>query len=87
MSPSSFSFKVSVPNDPGMVTVVGELAKHAADYASLDAGKTAAFVERAKALAVKAFKAGGGASCTAAIGAADGTLTITMGGESASQSL
>jgi hypothetical protein len=87
MSPSSFTFKVSVPNDPGLATVVGELAKHAADYAKLEAGKAAAFVERAETLAAKMLKGAGGASCTAVIAAADGKLTLTIGGESASQSL
>ena len=86
MTPSSFTFKVSVPNDPGMVTVVGELAKHAADYAQLDAGRAASFMERAQALAEKALKGRGG-SCTAVIAAKDGTLTVTIGSESASQPL
>jgi hypothetical protein len=86
MTPSSFTFKVSVPNDPGMATVVGELAKHAADYAQLDAGKAAAFMERARALAASALNGGGG-SCTAVIAAADGELTVTIGTESASQPL
>ena len=86
MTPSSFTFKVSVPNDPDLATVVGELARHAADYAQLDAGTAAAFVERAHAMAANALKSGGG-SCTAVIAAADGKLTVTIGGESASQSL
>ena len=86
MSPSSFTFKVSVPNDPRLATVIGELAKHAADYAQLDAGAAAAFVERARAVAAKALKSGG-TSITAVIGAADGKLTVTVGGESASHSL
>jgi hypothetical protein len=86
MSPSSFTFKVSVPNDPGLITVVGELAKHAADYAQLDAAQAAAFMERAQALAAAALK-GGAESCTAVIAAADGELTVTIGTESASQPL
>lgn len=86
MTPSSFTFKVSVPNDPTLATVVGELAKHAADYANLEAGKAAAFVERAQALAAKVLQTGKG-SCTAVIAAADGRLTVTIGGESASQAL
>ena len=86
MSPSAFTFKVSVPNDPDLATVVGELAKHAADYAKLEPGKAAAFVDRAQALAAKAIQSGGG-SCTAVFAAEDGRLTMTIGGESASQSL
>ena len=87
MSPSSFTFKVSVPNDARLAAVIGELAKHAAEYAKLDAGGAAAFVERARALAGKAIKPGGGPAITAVIAAADGKLSVTVGGESASQSL
>jgi hypothetical protein len=87
MTPSSFMFKVSVPNDPTMAIVVGELARHAADYAQLDAGAAAAFVERAQALAATALNNGRGTSCTAVFSAENGTLTVTIGGESASQSL
>ena len=87
MSPSSFTFKVSVPNDPRMAKVIGELAKHAAEYAQLEAGAAAAFVERAQAVAARAIKSGGGAAVTAVVAAADGTLSVTVGGESASHSL
>jgi hypothetical protein len=87
MTPSSFTFKVSVPNDPRQATVIGELARHAAEYANLDAGAAAAFGERAQAMAVKALKAGSGHATTAVIAAAGGKLTVTVGGESASQPL
>jgi VCBS repeat-containing protein len=87
MSPSAFTFKVSVPNDPRQATVIGELAKHAAEYAKLDAGAAATFGQRVEALAVKALKAGSGNATTAVVTAADGTLTVTVGGESASHSL
>ena len=87
MTPSAFTFKVSVPNDPRLATVIGELAKHAAEYAKLDAGAAAAFVERAQAIATRAMKAGAGHATTAVIAAANGTLTVTVGGESASQPL
>ena len=87
MSPSSFAFKVSVPNDPRLTTVIGELAKHAAEYANLDARAAAAFMQRAQELADKAIKTGDGHSITAQIAAADGKLTVTVGRESATQSL
>jgi hypothetical protein len=86
MTPSSFTFKVSVPNDPTMAIVVGELARHAADYAQLDAGATAAFMERVQALAATALD-GRATSCTAVVTAEHGKLTMTIGGESASQAL
>ena len=87
MTPSAFTFKVSVPNDPQLVTIVGELAKHAADYAKLDPGTAATFTERAQAVANKALKAGSDTAITAVIAAADGKLTVTVGAESASQPL
>ena len=87
MTPSAFTFKVSVPNDPKQATVIGELAKHAAEYAKLDAGAAAAFGERAQAMADKALKAGSGNATTAIFAAKDGKLTVTVGGESASHSL
>jgi hypothetical protein len=87
MDPSSFSFKVSVPNDPRQATVIGELAKHAAAYAQLDAGAAAAFGERAQAMAARALTGASGNATTAIFAAADGKLTVTVGGESASQSL
>jgi|RhiMetdeSRZDD1v2_1073273.scaffolds.fasta_scaffold72986_3 hypothetical protein len=87
MTPSAFTFKVSVPNDPRQATVIGELAKHAAAYANLDAGAAEAFGERAEALATKALKAGKGTATTAIFSAANGKLTVTVGSESASQSL
>jgi hypothetical protein len=87
MSPSSFTFKLSVPNDPRLATVIGELAKHAAEYAKLEDGAAASFVARAQAIAAKVLKAGGGQAVTAVIAAADGALTLTVGGESASQPL
>lgn len=87
MTPSSFTFKVSVPNDPRQATVIGELAKHAAEYANLDAGASKAFGERTLAMAVNVLKAATGHATTAVITAADGTLTVTVGDESASQSL
>ena len=87
MSPSAFTFKVSVPNDARLVTVIGELAKHAAEYAKLDAGAASSFTQRAQALATNAMTAGAATAITAVIAAANGTLTVTVGGESASQPL
>ena len=48
MSPSSFTFELTVPNDPEGVTVVTAVTAHAVEYANLDAGVGAAFVERVR---------------------------------------
>ena len=86
MSPSSFTFKLSVPNDPDSANIIGEVARHAAEYAELEAGVVQAFVERARAAAVKAFTAGGPTS-QATFAAAEGALTMTIGAESVSERL
>jgi hypothetical protein len=86
MSPSSFTFKLSVPNDPDSTAIVGEVAKHAAEYANLEAGAVQAFAERARAAAAKAFT-NGGATSQAVFAANDGALTMTIGAESVSQPL
>ena len=86
MSPSSFSFKLSVPNDPDSTAIVGEVARHAAEYANLGAAAVQAFAERAQAAAAKAFKNGSQTS-QATFAAADGALTMTIGDESVSERL
>ena len=86
MSPSSFSFKLSVPNDPDATAIIGEVARHAAEYAGLDAGAAASFAGASKSAAIKAMK-GGGATHLAVFAAADGKLSMTIGGEAVSQPL
>ena len=87
MSPSSFTFELTVPNDPEGVTVVTAVTAHAVEYANLDAGAGAAFVERVRQAARQAFRSATGHNCLAVFAAADGHLTVTIGGESASQPL
>jgi hypothetical protein len=87
MTPTSFTFKVSVPNDPDLAAIIGDMAKHAAEYGNVEAGAAAAFAARALAMATKAMKTGGTTATTAVFSAKDGTLTVTIGSESASQPL
>lgn len=86
MSPSSFSFKLSVPNDPDSTTIIGEMARHAAEYARLDAAAAAAFASASTGAATKAMT-GGAAHLLAVFAAADGRLSMTIGGEAVSQPL
>lgn len=86
MSPAEFSFQLSVPNDPGSAAVIGAMARHAAEYAKLDAGAADSFVERAGAAAGKALT-GPGTSSQLTFAAANGTLTMIIGDESVSQPL
>ena len=87
MTPSSFTFKLTVPNDPDGVIVVAAVAAHAVEYAKLEAAAGAAFVERVREVARQALKSATGHNCLAVFAAADGQLTVTMGSESASQPL
>jgi hypothetical protein len=87
MSPSSFTFKLSVPNDPRMATVVGDMARHAAEYASLDEATAASFAGRALAAAGKVLKGDSNKTTLVVFSAANGALTATIGAESIAQPL
>jgi hypothetical protein len=87
MSPSSFTFKLTVPKDPDGVTVVAAMAAHAVDYATLDAAAGAEFVDRVRAMVAEAQAGSTGAACLVVFAAADGRLTVTIGSQSVSQPL
>ena len=87
MSPSEFTFKLTVPNDPEGVHVVAIVATHAVEYTNLDKAAGAQFVERVTAAVAKAMKSSDGPNCLVVIAAAQGQLTLTIGGQSVSQPL
>ena len=82
MSPSAFTFKLCVPNDPGMASIVGEMARHAADYAKLDETAATAFAGQALAAAGKALNGDNSKSTQVIFAAANGALTLTIGSQS-----
>ncbi|HEX8028387.1 MAG TPA: hypothetical protein VF491_08000 [Vicinamibacterales bacterium] len=87
MSPTSFSFKLTVPNDPEGATVVALMAAHAVEYAAIEAAAGEAFVERVRAMALPVLKGGGTDGCHVAFTAEQGRLTVTVGGHSLSEPL
>jgi hypothetical protein len=87
MSPSEFTFKLTVPNDPEGATVVAVVATHAVEYAKIDAGAGGAFVERVRSAAAQALKSASGTHTPVVFSAADGTLTVTFGSQSVSEPL
>ena len=87
MSPSEFTFKLTVPNDPEGISVLAVVANHAVEYASLDKGAGAKFVERVRAAASSAMKGSTGTNCLVVFAAAKGQLTMTIGGQTVSQPL
>ena len=87
MSPQAFTFKLTVPNDPEGATVVAVVATHAVEYTKIEAAAGAAFVERARATAAQALTTSTGPHCLAVIAAANGQLTMTIGGQTVSEPL
>lgn len=87
MTPSSFTFRLTVPNHPEGISILAAVAAHAVEYAKIDAAAGEAFVERVRAVASKAMAPSTGESCLVVFDAADGQLTMTIGNQSASQAL
>jgi hypothetical protein len=87
MDSLAFKFKLTVPNDPHLAAIVADVARHAAEYAKLDAAAVDGFVSRARDAAAKALKSAPGHSCLMVFTAADGTLSVTIGSETISQPL
>jgi hypothetical protein len=87
MSPSEFTFKLTVPADPEGASVVAVVATHAVEYTNIDKAAGAAFVEKVRAFAASALKGATGPHCLTVFAAANGTLTVTIGTQSVSHPL
>jgi hypothetical protein len=87
MSPSEFTFKLTVPNDPAGANVVAVVAAHAVEYSSIEAGAGAAFVERVRSTAAQALTSAPGGHTQVVFGAAGGQLTVSFGSQSVSEPL
>ncbi len=87
MTPQAFTFKLSVPNDPEGATVVAVVATHAVEYTKIEAAAGAAFVQRVRAAAATALKSAGEKPSLVVFAAANGQLTVTVGGQSVSEPL
>jgi len=88
MTPKDFIFKLTVPADADGASVVAVVVAHAVEYAGIEGDAGSAFVERVRAASKKALTAPAARTgCQAVVAAADGRLTVTIGGESVSQPL
>ena len=87
MTPTSFLFKLTVPNDPEGASIVAIMAAHAVEYAAIEASAGAAFVERVRAAALPVLKGSDAMGCPVVFSAEDGRLTVTLGGQSLSEPL
>ena len=91
MSPSDFTFKLTVPTDPEGASVVAVVATHAVEYTNIDKAAGTPFVEQVRAMAATALKnataSKGTPHCLVVFAAANGQLTVTIGTESVSHPL
>ena len=87
MTPTSFLFSLTVPNDPEGASIVAIMTAHAVEYAAIEASAGAAFVERVRAAALPVLKSGDAMECPVVFSAGDGRLTVTLGGQSLSEPL
>ena len=90
MSPSDFTFKLTVPTDPEGASVVAVVATHAVEYSGIDKAAGAAFVGEVRNFAANELAGARNSKhghCLAVFAAADGQLTVTIGTESVSHPL
>ena len=87
MSPTSFTFKLTVPNDPEGASIVAVMAAHAVEYAAIEASAGAAFVERVRTAALPVLKSSDSMGCPVVFSAGHGRLTVTLGDQSVSEPL
>ena len=84
MSPKEFTFKLTVPRDPQMVTIVADVAGHAVSYAGMDAAVAADFITRVNAAAVVALEAPGQPALQIVVTADVASVTFAFGAASVS---
>lgn len=87
MSPSEFTFKLTVPADPEGASVVAVVANHAVEYTNVDTAAGARFVDRVRGFAATALTGATGTHCLVVFAAANGQLTVTIGKDSISERL
>ena len=87
MSPTSFTFKLTVPNDPEGASIVAVMAAHAVEYAAIEPSAGAAFVERVRGAALPVLTSSDPMGCPVVFSAGDGRLTVTLGDQSLSEPL
>ena len=81
MTPTSFTFNLTVPRDAQLAEVLREVAEHAVQYAEIDETMGVGFVDRVGALAKRRMSAGGSAACLVVYGCDQGIVYVTLDGE------
>jgi len=85
MTPTSFTFHLSVPRDALLTAIVRDLAAHAVAYTRMDPSAGKAFVDRVSAITTKAMAGPG--SCAVDFQCGDGELRVIIGGDTVRQPL
>ncbi len=81
MTPTSFSFTLTLPRDAQLVVILRDVAAHAVSYAQVDAAMGQAFVDRVAEASARSLAAGGADGCIVTFsGDADG-LHMTLDDE------
>lgn len=81
MTPSDFTFTLTVPRDAQLVEVVRNVAAHAVSYAQVDAAKGQDFVDRVAEASARRLAAGGADGCVLTFSGGGGGLHVTLDNE------
>jgi Na+/H+ antiporter NhaA len=81
MTPSDFTFTLTVPRDAQLVVIVRAVATHAVSYAEVDAARGEDFVARVAEASVRKLSAGGPHGCVVTFSADASGLHATLDDE------
>jgi hypothetical protein len=87
MTPSSFTFKLTLPRDPSLGDIVSDVAAHAVIYTEMEQAAGVEFVKRVAAAASAELAAAGAGHCPIVVTSADGELRLTIGSQTISQKI
>lgn len=81
MTPTDFTFTLTVPRDEQLAVIVRDVAAHAVSYAEMDAAKGQDFVDRVAEATVRRLAAGGAGGCVVTFLRNPDGLHVTLDGE------
>jgi hypothetical protein len=82
MTPTEFSFTLTVPRDPRFVTIVRDVATHVVAYAAMEATHGSAFVDRVSAASERVLAhAHHGQPCEVHFSCEHGEVHVTIADE------
>jgi len=87
MTPTSFTFSLTVPRDARFAPIVRDLATQAATYSEMDATVAGAFVARVGEASARATARPGGGSLGVRFTCGDGELAVDLDGDIVRQPL